>query len=298
MIGGDWALIFFTVLAQLGVGTYLFTESAGIFLGRKRDNEVLTAARDRSRIFILILMGLSGAISFLHLGKPLQFILSLSNLKNSWLSREILFLLLFIAWIVILIFLSRIKIGSVIVERIASLIGLHLGLFLIFVMAKLYMLPAVPLWDRVSTPRQFFLTTFILGSLTAAVAFAWMQERFPVTKSEQTRAPLPIRPLIQIALILSGFTIVISILYWTGLNKSFSAANRSFIDQLIPLIIFRIMLIFLGGLLLMISLKVKGRPNKPAKFSFGLLLISFLVIFFSEVVGRFLFFTLHKIGPL
>ncbi|MFC2158421.1 DmsC/YnfH family molybdoenzyme membrane anchor subunit, partial [Acidobacteriota bacterium] len=73
MIGGDWALIVFTILAQMGVGTYLFTESAGIFLGWKRDNEVLTAARDRSRIFILFLLGLAGVISFLHLGKPFQF---------------------------------------------------------------------------------------------------------------------------------------------------------------------------------------------------------------------------------
>ncbi|MFC2159086.1 DmsC/YnfH family molybdoenzyme membrane anchor subunit, partial [Acidobacteriota bacterium] len=195
-------------------------------------------------------------------------------------------------------FLSKIKTGLGLVKRIVFLAGLHAGLFLIFIMAKVYMLPAVPLWNTASTPRQFFLTTFILGSLTAAVVFAWIKERIPATKSKKTGVPLSIRPLIQIALIVSGFTLIISVLYWTGLNNSLSVSNRSFIDQLSPLIIFRIILIFLGGLLLTISLRVKGRPDKPEKFRFGVLIISFLVILFSELVGRFLFFTLHKIGPM
>ena len=78
----EWPLILFTVIASV---------LSGWFSALSMNNEV-----SYNPIFYLSL-GLFGIIlSAFHLGKPFRAINSLFNLKTSWLSREILFFMLFL----------------------------------------------------------------------------------------------------------------------------------------------------------------------------------------------------------
>jgi DMSO reductase anchor subunit len=104
-------------------------------------------------------------VSFFHLRHPLRARYVLSNLRNSWLSREILFELAFIALVALEGWLawtrspsSGLRIGVLIAAGSA-------GLLFVASMAKLYMLPALPVWNGGYTPLSFFLTTFVLGAL-------------------------------------------------------------------------------------------------------------------------------------
>ena len=47
-----------------------------------------------------------------------------------------------------------------------------IGVIAIFSSAKIYMIPAIPAWDGVSTLFAFFLTSFLLGPLFVAAILA------------------------------------------------------------------------------------------------------------------------------
>ncbi|MCJ7681106.1 MAG: dimethyl sulfoxide reductase anchor subunit, partial [Candidatus Aminicenantes bacterium] len=114
----------------------------------------------------------AAGISFFHLGRPLNAYRTLGNLRTSWLSREILFLLVFLTCAVLLSGMTRLAPRALPVMRLFQVMGGLTGLLLIFTMARLYMLPAVPTWTSLFTPRFFFSSTFLLGTATTAALLA------------------------------------------------------------------------------------------------------------------------------
>jgi len=164
----EWPLVAFTVLGQTAVGIFVFFHLP--FLARFRTPTygwritwLVTLA------LVLLLAGLAVLVSFFHLRHPLRARFALSNLRSSWLSREILFELVFMALVGAAGWLAWSRApsaGSVwVLVAAASLAG---GLFLAS-MAKLYMLPALPVWRQGYTPVSFFLTSFALGALATEI---------------------------------------------------------------------------------------------------------------------------------
>jgi DMSO reductase anchor subunit len=110
--------------------------------------------------------------SFAHLGTKKNAWRMLAHLKKSWLSREILFTLLFgTGWLFTtceMIFLRRIS-------PEAAGITAALGLGLVYSMAQVYRLATAPNWNTWRTNFGFIVTAFLLGqslmvSLLAAEA--------------------------------------------------------------------------------------------------------------------------------
>ncbi|MCK7483603.1 MAG: dimethyl sulfoxide reductase anchor subunit [Candidatus Moduliflexus flocculans] len=92
----EWPLVAFTVLGQAAVGIFVLFHLP--FLARFRAPTygwritwLVTLA------LVLLLAGLAVLVSFFHLRHPLRARFALSNLRSSWLSREILFELVFMA---------------------------------------------------------------------------------------------------------------------------------------------------------------------------------------------------------
>jgi len=119
---------------------------------------------------ILLLVG--GAVSFLHLGRKRNAWRAVIHLKKSWLSREILMAALFgTAWAV--------EIGLKLFWEVTPNPWpmAILGLGLIYSMARVYLLRAVPAWNSWHTPASFFLSTAILGALginLAVPSLGWL----------------------------------------------------------------------------------------------------------------------------
>ena len=95
----EWPLVLFTLTVQLAVGLHLAllatkkpTSGPGDPAGSRPRSE---APRARS-LLVGVLMAAALAVSLLHLGAPLSAVHSLSNLEESWLSREILVVLVFL----------------------------------------------------------------------------------------------------------------------------------------------------------------------------------------------------------
>jgi DMSO reductase anchor subunit len=164
----EWPLVAFTVLGQAAVGVFVFFHLP--FLARFRTPTygwritwLVTLA------LVLLLAGLAVLVSFFHLRHPLRARFALSNLRSSWLSREILFELVFMALVGAAGWLAWSRAPSAgstwVLIAATALAG---GLFLAS-MAKLYMLPALPVWRQSYTPISFFLTSFALGALATEI---------------------------------------------------------------------------------------------------------------------------------
>jgi anaerobic dimethyl sulfoxide reductase subunit C (anchor subunit) len=166
----EWPLVAFTLLGQLAAGFYLVFVVPVVFAGRAGEGGPARNATLSSLATVVVMLGVAAAASLFHLGRPLRASNSLANLRTSWLSREILFELLFgLALAVLFVLVWFGKGEGAPAKATAGLAAVCAVLFLTS-MARLYMVPGVPAWNRAATPLSFFLTTAVLGSLGALVA--------------------------------------------------------------------------------------------------------------------------------
>lgn len=170
------SLVAFTLLAQAAVG--MFWALAGVWwirgdpwAGTPGTPGTPGATDGRSFVAPLLVVGalVAGAVaaSLAHLGSPRNAWRALSNLRASWLSREILFLALFAGgWAVVVV---QVWLGSspapVLMGGVAAL-----GVGLVYCMSRVYRLRTVPAWDAPLTTAAFFLTAGSVGGLAAALA--------------------------------------------------------------------------------------------------------------------------------
>ncbi len=165
----EWPLVAFTVLGQMAVGLFWLFHLPFLVRGRLPG----TGWRASWLIIlgvVVLLMALAAAVSFFHLRHPVRARRALGNLRSSWLSREILFELVFTALVVIAAWLGAFHSpGRGLQWALLAGAGLAGGLFLLS-MAKLYMLPSVPVWKGSYTPLSFLSTTLALGAVSTELA--------------------------------------------------------------------------------------------------------------------------------
>jgi anaerobic dimethyl sulfoxide reductase subunit B len=163
-------LVVFTLLIQMAVGGFW----AMIWLFHSVDLQFLP--------MLLIGLCLSAGLmsSFAHLGTKRNAWRALNHLRKSWLSREILFTILFGAgWIVTVICLI-LHAHLPIFSWLTALIGLGL----IHCMAQVYRLPSIPVWDSWQTNIRFFVSAGLLGILGMVVILA--SNHIPTLQQAQT----------------------------------------------------------------------------------------------------------------
>ncbi len=154
-------LVMFTLLAQMAVGVFWVT--VWLFQNGPLPLAPLGLAG--------LCLGAGWMASIAHLGTKRNAWRALSHLSTSWLSREILFTILFGAgWLSTLTVVILHGNGSI-VSRLTALIGLGL----LYCMSRVYRLPSVPVWDSWRTQADFFLSAALLGLLGMAPLLAAMR---------------------------------------------------------------------------------------------------------------------------
>jgi DMSO reductase anchor subunit len=141
-IGGFWLLV---LLHGLYGSSYLdqFQRISGLTVG------------------LPLLVGL--VISFLHLRSPRNAWRTLGHLQKSWLSREILFVLCFLAGYASILTFSVFNIGGEELFTVISTLTSILGLAAIISMQKVYWLRSIPAWNTSRTVVEFILASLLLG---------------------------------------------------------------------------------------------------------------------------------------
>jgi DMSO reductase iron-sulfur subunit len=140
-------LVAFTLLTQTAVGISIYSLALPVI-----PTGVL--------IFIGVLLAVAGIAASLHLGRKRNAWRAILHLKKSWLSREVLITGLFgLVWVAVIGAGWRDK------STPGPWLLAILGTGLIYTMARIYLLRAVPAWNSWRTPVSFFLSAAALGAL-------------------------------------------------------------------------------------------------------------------------------------
>ncbi len=287
MNSNAWPLVFFTLLSQLSVGIV----AGGLVLlttFRSAETGSLAALYRIILLLALITMGVALALSFLHLSRPWNAILSLSNVHASFLSREILLASLYF-FMLGTAFITLYFIGATSVLSMKTILGIILlvGLLLIWAMAKVYMISTVPIWSHPSTLLRFLLSALLLG--TAAI---WplltikTGSGFEDTQSTQMRC---------IYFTLVNFFILISTLVeiWSTRSAGEMVGPMVSHSRLISMLfIVRIGLLaaVLAGLYWFIFRAAKHQTHLQDIPAYGL----FILLLISEIIGRYNFYASYQ----
>jgi len=160
MLHTEWSLVFFTTVSQLAAGIMIAVLP---FVFAKNHN---SHARWNTTAFYVAaaLMMVALVLSFFHLNNPINAVHALNNLESSWLSREILFVSLFLFCLVLLNGILYFKNPGIQTYRSYILVTTLMGIVLVYTMSKLYMIPTVPAWNSASTMIEFYSTALLIGS--------------------------------------------------------------------------------------------------------------------------------------
>ncbi len=156
-------LVIFTLAMQFSVGIVLIYSLFLLFPLFRSKNSI--PRRFKWILIIASVAALAGIFtSFLHLGSPVQAFRALTNLGNSWLSREILMVLVysvFLGSLALVQFLNpspKRQLHWLMIGTVAA------GLILIYFMSGVYGLPTHPAWNSIFTPIGFYLASVATGS--------------------------------------------------------------------------------------------------------------------------------------
>jgi anaerobic dimethyl sulfoxide reductase subunit C (anchor subunit) len=159
----EWPLIAFTLAMQLSAGIILIYDLLLLFpLQRSR---VEIPVRFQWILLIALVAAVLGVcLSFLHLGNPVNATKTLANIGTSWLSREIISILVYTGLLIVVTFLHfGFPSAGRSLKWLVDLTAIT-GLIMIYIMSRIYMVPARPGWNTLFTPIDFYLAALVMGS--------------------------------------------------------------------------------------------------------------------------------------
>ncbi len=295
------ALITFSILAQMAVGSLLVLQVVRFFAARKSGEAQADKLTDRAMLVIWPILGLAMLASLLHLGTPLGAYRSVTNVGSSWLSREILFTVLFGAAGVGYAAMQWYKVGTAGLRSVVGWIAVVIGLALVYAMANVYLIAAAPSWNTIATPVTFFTTALLLGSLAMGAAFvanyAYVQRTDPSCVEVQcVLLRGTVRWIALVSVLLLGVEFVVAplqIAYLAGGEAAAASSAAMMVGEFGLAFAVRLVLVFLGsgilGVFLYQRAQVAGQENRLSGLVYG----AFALVLASEVIGRFLFYATH-----
>ncbi len=301
----DWALITFTILVQMSVGSMWVLGVAHFLAARKYGNEEADRLSDRALFALVPVIALAFIASLLHLGNPFNAYRAVTNLGSSWLSREIFFGVIFAVLAFVFAFLQWRKIGPLLLRNVIAGLAALVGLVLVFSMSNVYMLQAEPAWNSWATPVSFFATTFLLGALAMGAAFAanyaYLQsKKADCADAQCTLMREALRWIAVAAVVLVGVELVVLPIYLASVAGGSAAGLASvklMAGSLGWMLALRVILAIVGAGVFAIFLYQNAMSAGHEKMLGNLAYAAFVIVLVAEVLGRVLFYASHvRIG--
>jgi anaerobic dimethyl sulfoxide reductase subunit C len=300
----EWALITFTVLAQMAVGSFLVLQIVHFFAARKAGEAQADEMSSRALLAIWPVLGLGLLASLLHLGNPLNAYRAVANLGSSWLSREILSGVVFAVAGFAFALMQWRKIGSSVLRGIIAWIAAIVGLVLVYSMANVYMIPTRPSWNLVTTPISFFITTLLLGVVAMGAAYvanyAYVHRKNPSCETVQCELLYgTLRWIAIVSIVLLGCEFVVLPLGLALMSAGGgSAAVELMAGEFGLLFVLRLVLVFVGAGILAIFVYKESRTEGSNSLLSAYAYAAFALVLSAEVLGRFLYYATATIFPL
>lgn len=286
MISNDWPLIFFTLLSQTATG--LILTLAFLSAGRKEVLKLVYTLVNRPiTLFALMAMACAVLFSFLHLGSPARAVYALTNLSSSWLSRELLMVLVFGATLTVRALFLQLFRGRETLNRIMLWLCVVAGTAMIYSMARLYMIAVVPSWNQASTMVLFFSGSLLLGIplfLTLLVAgHVVYPDKHGVTGFSR----------LLVSVVIFAFLVRIPF----ALQAGMPSVDAGFPPPGVPVIAGLLYYVLMGAGTVLLMAWAFMRLNADEKLLRVLVPASFFLLLLGEVLGKYIFYSgYYRVG--
>lgn len=285
------SLIIFTILSQMAVGAFLTLGVLFYLAALEIGVDTALQLSDASLLAIGSVMVLSLLVSLFHLGSPLNAWRAIVNLRSSWLSREILFALLFTTGGALFSGLQWFRLGSSDMRVMLAFLVVVFGISLVYCMARVYMLRTVHPWNTWITPVSFFITSLLLGGLAVLVVIT-LSSTVPDDVSS-----VVLRWIGFGAIILLALEFILILMWVPRLRTSSSVPVRGFsslIKRNQVILIIRLVIIMSSFAIILLFLGLI-----PIEANAALVLISvFTLVLLAEILGRYLFYEIRMTGGM
>jgi anaerobic dimethyl sulfoxide reductase subunit C (anchor subunit) len=298
----EWALPFYTILVQLALGTFLTLWLIRAFAAARYGKEQVDHIIDNSVLVIFITIGVGMLGAHKHLSRPLQSIYAILNLRSSWLSREILFNLLFFLSTGLLLALQITGKASWRVRTNLGWLAIIMGGANVYCMAHIYLLPTQAAWNTPITILSFFTTAFLLG-IMALASLQIMDLRYselhqlPTTELKALVIQKSLGWMAASAGVLAIAIIAQQIYLLASLSHNTldtAQVSVSLLLQLYPaLFAMRLGALILGVISLALVVIWQARRHKLVSSLLVPTYITCLLVMVGEILGRFLFYATH-----
>jgi anaerobic dimethyl sulfoxide reductase subunit C (anchor subunit) len=216
---------------------------------------------------ICLLLGIG--LSFFHLGYPQHAVYATQNLGQSWLSREILIMLIFAFLTGMTLLILLVKGETVSMVRWLQWFSIVAGILLVYSMSLIYMIETVPAWNRPATPISFFNTSIMLGAVVLLLLL-------PSTNNAEFQGSYKIWIRI-LGLITTAGLVVALLLHLLG---GFNVYNNLYWIRMIFILL---------GIATMLLLVLNDLTGKISTIRF-MLIFGFIIICTAEFLGRVQFY--------
>lgn len=296
----EWTLPVYTILMQISVGAHLLlwvirAKSSTRF--SQGEVERLT----RNPMLVIMFTALVAMIgSHFHLSRPFHSFFAVLNLGSSWLSREIVFTLLFFLSMLTVWYLSRYHTTRSRLISGVGWLGAFWGLLLVYCMAHIYLIPTQTAWNSPTVVVSFYVTTLLLGCVTIMclmtldMKFAEIQQMDTSLQMQVIRFSFP--RLTGLMLLSVALNLVIAFTQILLLDRGDVTARTSLellVKLYLPLLVMRLFLLLAAPLYLAFSVRLLLRNSATTQTLIMPVYLSSLMIFVAEIVGRFLFYATH-----
>ncbi len=279
----EFSLVLFTLLGQFSAG--LIISLLVICLLRKSRAGAELNRIIRNGIYIATgTMIAAMIISFFHLSSPIASLYALSNLKYSWLSREILMVSLFTFLLLAtsaLLYFGKQKLKNQIIILSFAVVT---GILMVYSMGRLYMISTVPEWNTPSTLISFFASTLVLGPAFILILFYRISARQPAQDISNTFVAI-----IALVLIVNLINLLFMGTEYYEANIAFAPQNDYNLQHGIS------WMLWLSGLAILTWQTYS--PTKSHKKFLNYHFVVFTCFFIAEIISRVLFYqSFYRIG--
>jgi len=302
-------MIVFTVLAQMSVGAFVVLGVVQVFASRRYGREAVDRVTDPALYAIGPTLVVGLLASMFHMNDVMNTLNVIRHVQSSWLSREIVSGVVFAGLGFLFALAQWFRWGTTQLRQILAVVTALTGLVLVLSMSMIYYsLPTVPAWHTWATPAQFYVTTFLLGSLAVGAAFmgtALWRRRAAARSGGSNEVDAPTRELLSTSLqgvgiaavALLGVEFLIIPLHLTGLSASGGVAAESAAVFSGGWFVARLVLVFLGAGLLSVFLVRRATPSTRAVPLAVLSATALVLVLGGELIGRSLFYdSMIRIG--
>lgn len=272
----EWPLIVFTVLAQTSVGAFLVLAT---MLLTKQLSTGAEARLHKAMFGLWAVMGLGFLASVMHLGSPLRAMNALNMLGSSWLSNEIASGSAFFALGGMFWLLSVLNKGSEAVRKALMVGAMVVGIVFIYAMTMVYMIDTVPTWYTNLTPAAFIVTMMVSG-----VALAQLLLAIANHDSQVAEKALPVIGLVSLFAVA---IVVMQLSAYLGEIETSVTSALAVVPDYTSLQTTRLVLLSAGMALWLLPVIRRVQINVVP------MLIAFVLILLSELIGRGVFYGMH-----